>query len=553
MKAFKTIALLILTVIMFSACVSSSSSDEDYTPTSDPDNWVVERSAAEGQKTLNAVVGDSSTSVIEYAFGDGGAMATWENGSWSLGNLPKGYDYDYEDVSMLSPSAIWVVGTQGNIRFYDGTSWIEQESGTDKTLRAVSSLSKAVVVDAEELEDTFSSAKYAWAAGGEGTILHYNGTEWTAQASGTTENLYGIAMNDLTEDLTGTHGWAVGDNGAILYFDGTSWSPQSSGVTTNLRDVEIAYTSPDMTEVSIFAVGEGGLILHYDGTSWTQMESGSTANLNAVDAMPDGSAMAVGAEGTVLFYNAVSWSAHNSGVTVELQEIFMLEWGTYRGAVAVGADGSIVANRPTQSNTNYCKIIYISDDTYGGSGSWVQVTEAGSDFGNRDKWPYWATSDGRKIQGGWEPYLIRNGSGIRLKFCYGSGSHLFEKDLRFTVVYSYDYDPGRKVHAQMGQRYCFQLKGSSCSPGDGRTYVSNDPTGYSFSGRKFMATTASKVSETDSVEQLASQICSWMRISDTTSGWGKVVKTAIKAGLNKFFQSGPYFVYTNYETSVTSE
>jgi hypothetical protein len=83
----------------------------------------------------------------------------------------------------------------------------QPEGGDD--LRAVSALDET----------------HVWSVGHGGTILFYDGTSWSPQASGTTDTLWGVSALDES------HVWAVGSGGTILFYDGTSWSPQASGTT----------------------------------------------------------------------------------------------------------------------------------------------------------------------------------------------------------------------------------------------------------------------------------------------------------------------------------
>src|SRR5438445_3430450 len=70
-----------------------------------------------------------------------------------------------------------------------------------------------------------SASNDVWAVGEGGTILHWDGTAWSASASGTGNLLYsvwGSASNDV---------WGVDDRGTILHWDGTAWSVSSSETT----------------------------------------------------------------------------------------------------------------------------------------------------------------------------------------------------------------------------------------------------------------------------------------------------------------------------------
>jgi hypothetical protein len=54
-------------------------------------------------------------------------------------------------------------------------------------------------------------ATHVWAVGHGGTILFYDGTSWTTQASGTAELLYGVTAPDAN------HVWTVGHGEIILF------------------------------------------------------------------------------------------------------------------------------------------------------------------------------------------------------------------------------------------------------------------------------------------------------------------------------------------------
>jgi hypothetical protein len=109
-----------------------------------------------------------------------------------------------------------------------------------------------------------------FAVGGGGTILHYDGSGWSAVSSGTGANLtgmWGSGPNDV---------FAVGWGGTILHYDGSGWSVTSSGTGVYFSDVW--GSGPN----DVFAVGDGGTILHYDGSGWSAMSSATTVDLTSV-------------------------------------------------------------------------------------------------------------------------------------------------------------------------------------------------------------------------------------------------------------------------------
>jgi hypothetical protein len=209
----------------------------------------------------------------------------------------------------------YAVGASGTIVHYNGTSWSSQTSGTADTLYGVWG----------------SSGTDVFAVGASGTILHSaNGTSWSSLDSGTTDNLYsvwGYSASDV---------YAVGASGTILHYSDSSWSSLDSGTTSALYGVW------GSSGTDVFAVGASGTILYSTGgetPSWTPLDSGTTDNLYSVWGSSATYAYAVGASGTILHYSDSSWSSLNSGTADTLYGV----WGNSGTDVfAVGASGTIL-------------------------------------------------------------------------------------------------------------------------------------------------------------------------------------------------------------------
>jgi len=164
---------------------------------------------------------------------------------------------------------------------------------------------------------------------------------WRAMASGTDENLRGVA------GLESGEAFAVGDNGVILYYDGASWSPMESGTTANLVGVWAGATD------NALATGEGGTVLYYDGVAWVAMDAGTTEDIGAIwgFAVPPPGwlpnqlplvAFAVGGgpPGTIVHFDGLEWRQIDTGGTDELLAI--RGWASYSNSLlAVGANGSV--------------------------------------------------------------------------------------------------------------------------------------------------------------------------------------------------------------------
>lgn len=189
------------------------------------------------------------------------------------------------------------------IYHFDGNSWNIVFNNGGSGLLAISGVGTTEVI----------------AVGQSGRIVRLLGSDWTAQTSGTTQDLRAV-----WGDPNGSGAFAVGTGGTILHYDGSTWTAQTSPTTQSLNGVW------GSSARDVFAVGDNGTILHYDGTSWTQQSSSSTQPLNAVWATSN-SAVAVGDNGTILRYNGTEWTAENSGVTTKLVSV----WGSSRSDIFV--------------------------------------------------------------------------------------------------------------------------------------------------------------------------------------------------------------------------
>src|SRR5207244_12032612 len=142
-----------------------------------------------------------------------------------------------------------------------------------------------------------ASATSVFAVGDGGKILHYNGTNWTAQASPIPVPLTGVWGS------SGTDVWAVGLGGTLLRYDGISWTGQTSPTGVNLFAVWGSSAS------DAFAVGDGGTILHYDGTTWTAQATGTGQDFLGVWGTSGSDVFAVGVLGQVFHYHRRIWRA----------------------------------------------------------------------------------------------------------------------------------------------------------------------------------------------------------------------------------------------------
>ncbi|HVT39092.1 MAG TPA: Ig-like domain-containing protein [Gemmatimonadaceae bacterium] len=236
---------------------------------------------------------------------------------WS--SVPSGTTQPLHGVWGTAASDVWAVGGNGTILHYDGTAWSTAPSGTTRFLYAVWG----------------TSASNAWAVGDNGTILHYDGTAWSTAPSGTTQPLHGVW------GTAASNAWAVGGNGTILHYDGTAWSTAPSGTTELLLGVW--GTSASDVWVAGGDYYSGGTILHYNGASWSASASGAIPGAWAVWGTSASNVWAVGNafySGWFIHYNGSSWSTAGS---TGLNQYLLGIWGSSASdAWAVGYNGQIL-------------------------------------------------------------------------------------------------------------------------------------------------------------------------------------------------------------------
>ncbi len=210
-----------------------------------------------------------------------------------------------------SETDVFAVGYNGTVLHYDGINWSSMTSGTTEFLYGVWG----------------SSGIDVFTVGLNGTVIHYDGINWSSMTSGTIEHLNGVWGS------SGTNVFAVGYNGTVLHYDGINWSSMTSGTTEHLDDVW------GSSGTDVFAVGDNGTVIHYDGNNWSAMAGGTIEHLHGVWGGSGTDVFAVGDNGTVIHYDGINWSAMAGGTTRNLMDV----WGSSGTDIfAVGNMGTIL-------------------------------------------------------------------------------------------------------------------------------------------------------------------------------------------------------------------
>ncbi len=220
---------------------------------------------------------------------------TWTNQT-SLYSLPN-VDY-YHDVVMLSKNNGWAVGgddgVYGTIIHWNGSQWsVYQQLGT-KIFRAIHMLSPTD----------------GWAVGVGGIIYHYNGSSWSSVASPTSINLTSVGV-DADGQL-----WITGLAGVILKYANGNWVLWNDLRTDPFDFRDLDFNSGHgwlIAQNTASGIQVGGQILEFDekDKAWVSVTTATDNRLNAVSNVSENEAWAVGnydsLGGTIIHWDGKHW------------------------------------------------------------------------------------------------------------------------------------------------------------------------------------------------------------------------------------------------------
>ena len=147
--------------------------------------------------------------------------------------------------------------------------------------------------------------------GPEGVIFRYNGQqleklEITGTASSAANETFFKVWGSGPSDVT-----IVGTNGTILHYDGVNWSLQSNVTDSRLLTVHGRSSS------EIYAVGgsfTGGTVLRFNGSQWEDIGDLGMPFLNGVYAADDGTVWVCGPTAYVARWDGNTWTQFEFGV-----------------------------------------------------------------------------------------------------------------------------------------------------------------------------------------------------------------------------------------------
>lgn len=149
-----------------------------------------------------------------------------------------------------------------------------------------------------------------YAVGGQGSVLHYDGTAWTEMGPGSA-NTYEALW--LDKSPTGKTIVAAGDdnNGhaAVAVYNGATWDEQVITTAGPLTGVWGKSATDVWAVGAMTTLGRPGFLIHFDGTSWgTPLTNNPLESLNAITGDPaTGRIVAVGDKRTTVVFNGTAW------------------------------------------------------------------------------------------------------------------------------------------------------------------------------------------------------------------------------------------------------
>jgi hypothetical protein len=251
--------------------------------------------------------------------------------------------------------AIWgdgevffAAGEGGSIHRRQGSFWTPMLVPTGKDLFAIFGESPSKV----------------WAAGADGTVLHFDGVAWSAVGHGIPD-LSGISLRGIWGEEG--HLYVVGDKGTVLHKVGANWTREPSLTSYNLHSIW------GSSLIDIYVGAAVGTILHRMGSTWvSETAMSGTVQMMAVHGLDDGLVYAVGTGAGIARRASGGWLTQfsNDPYTRNLHALWCFSpeeiW-------LLGKDGALVTRVADKWMTREIKGPYYRNHTFWGVWGWKDV------------------------------------------------------------------------------------------------------------------------------------------------------------------------------------
>ena len=327
------------------------------------DGGVLQKLRSNNQYTLKSIAWDEDGQKALMCSYDG-MLITYEHATGKFGSVASNTTLDLNNVTYDVTFGWMIVGQNGTVLKYDGTSVTSVPSGTLVDLFNADWRSGiAIIVGQDGTMLKYSAGKitdagntyakdkdlsdiawkpgsdYALVVGQGGTMLKYTASGVTqVDDTGTTDDLYRIGFKSaiLNDAIIG------GALNTVIRFDGT----KGTSLVTNVYNNNFRAVSWKPGGSSALIVGSNGAALRYNNTMGVSYVNTYTNNLLwGVDWRPDGTeALIVGDQGTFITYNGTNMTNVTSGVNKNLRGVSWRHDGQF--ALAVGDGGTVLRYEP---------------------------------------------------------------------------------------------------------------------------------------------------------------------------------------------------------------
>ncbi|HEY1388163.1 MAG TPA: hypothetical protein VGF38_06425, partial [Ktedonobacterales bacterium] len=188
---------------------------------------------------------------------DPGYVLHYANGRWTqVRNTP--LKAGITAIKMLSPTDGWAIGNR--VYHYNGISWREVSLPVATQFNAIAAVSPT---------DIWIAGDGMWSGAPDGnvTILHYDGSAWTRQATPRLSDYFSIASLSM---VSPNEGWAVGSamvdgskgyyppTGAILHYVNGAWRMRKTLPGIELRTVSMGSATDGWTGGDLVSLSQTG-------------------------------------------------------------------------------------------------------------------------------------------------------------------------------------------------------------------------------------------------------------------------------------------------------
>jgi hypothetical protein len=150
-----------------------------------------------------------------------------------------------------------------------------------------------------------------WAIGHKGTVLEYDGKQWSTVSTGYTEDLHGATVDGNTL-------WIVGKKGRVLRFEGNSWTSPSVLPTVDLTAV---WVSPNHEPWVVGNTTTSAVVYRRDGSSWKWMHEVSGVRFLSIDGSSGTDVWVGGSGGAMWRHDGKSWTKVATPLAVPVTSI----------------------------------------------------------------------------------------------------------------------------------------------------------------------------------------------------------------------------------------